>query len=142
MSDAKLLFDWANDPSVRKTAKNMALITWDTHVKWLQKKLDSLDLTRLFIAMDKDQNLVGQIRFDKDAQTVILDYSICSEYRGKGFGTKILMEGFETISQLWPFEKVVAIVRINNPASQRALLNAGFTLFDHGPIYLKYSKSK
>ena len=86
--DCNILFEWANDPSVRANSFNTKAIEIDDHRTWLKKKLTDKN-TDLFIVTYNNDN-VGTIRLDKDADESIISYSIDKNYRGRGIGTKVL----------------------------------------------------
>ncbi len=88
-NDCKLLFLWANDPAVRINSIRKELISWETHLKWFNEKISSLD-SKIFI-LEFQEMAIGQIRFDrKSYKTWMIDYSIDNNYRGEGFGKLIL----------------------------------------------------
>jgi len=37
ISDAKILFEWANNESIRKFSFSKEEIIWDAHIEWLKK---------------------------------------------------------------------------------------------------------
>ena len=39
MADAQILYKWRNDPQTRTVSHNQDEIDFDTHLKWLDKKL-------------------------------------------------------------------------------------------------------
>ena len=46
--DAKLLWQWANDPDLRNNSFNPKHIEWRDHLKWFENKISS-DGTRIWI---------------------------------------------------------------------------------------------
>ena len=87
--DTMLLFNWANDPSVRKNAFNTEPIEWEQHQKWIQSKLAS-SYSKIFILYKKDlERPLGQIRLDymKENDVWLIDYSIDKFFRGLKLST-------------------------------------------------------
>ena len=83
-TDVDLLFEWANEPEVRKNSFNSELIDYSVHTKWFNKVLSS-DNIEQFILMD-DDTAVGQIRININEDEAEISYSIGAEFRGKGYG--------------------------------------------------------
>ena len=78
--DAQLIFKWANDDDVRNNAINKHKIKWNDHINWFNKKLQFPD-TFMFIGFLKHEP-VGQIRFDKENDDYVIDYSIAQNSSG------------------------------------------------------------
>lgn len=125
-SDARLIFEWANDNDVRMNAINTHQIKWEDHINWFNKKLQSPN-TFMFIGFLQNEP-VGQIRFDKENEDYVLDYSIAKIHRGKGLGTDIVKEGIKILSDIIykPFT-VVAQVKEENIASVKIFTRLHFT---------------
>jgi spore coat polysaccharide biosynthesis protein SpsF len=124
-SDAPLIFEWANDDDVRINAINTDKIKWNDHINWFNKKLQSPD-TFMFIGFLQNEP-VGQIRFDKESEDYVLDYSISKIYRGKGLGTEIVKAGIKILTETIhkPFT-VVAHVKEENIASIKVFTKLHF----------------
>ena len=61
--DANILFDMANDKTVRINAFNKGFINYENHMKWFSKKLKNNN-THMYIAKDLNNLVIGQVRFD------------------------------------------------------------------------------
>lgn len=136
--DIQLLFDWANEPVVRKNSLNQEEIPFETHREWFHKQLNSPD-TKLFILTDGIQSL-GQIRIQRKDTLWEIGYSIDQAQRGKKLGAEIvrlLLEKFENYS-------FKAIVKKNNPASVKVFENLEFEYAntDQSDILTFIKKSK
>lgn len=95
ISDAKLLFRWANEEQVRKNSIQQEKIVWKNHLVWLQRALDS-PFCEIFI-LEKGGSALGQIRIEYLKRYWEIDYSIDKSFRGKGYGkiiVKKLLERF------------------------------------------------
>ncbi|MBZ9631492.1 GNAT family N-acetyltransferase [Salegentibacter sp. LM13S] len=89
-SDAKLLYNWVNDPTVRRNSLSTDIIIWEDHLNWFYNQLFNTQ-TLLNIWVYKDVP-IGQSRLDYINGDWLIDYSISKPYRGKGFGEKIIRE--------------------------------------------------
>ncbi|MBN2299078.1 MAG: UDP-2,4-diacetamido-2,4,6-trideoxy-beta-L-altropyranose hydrolase [Deltaproteobacteria bacterium] len=123
---AKILL-WANDEIVRKNAFQGEKITPEQHAVWFRHKQESENCYQ-YIAVDAAEQDIGQIRFDLTGGDAFVDISIDSAWRGRGFGTGMLILGTERLFRTSPAEAVHARVKADNPASIRTFENAGFTL--------------
>jgi RimJ/RimL family protein N-acetyltransferase len=115
-SDMELLYQWANDPRVRANAFSSALIPFDVHQKWFSEKLASQNvLIFVYHCEGKD---IGQIRLDIENNIAIIDYSIDSIFRGKGYGYKMMRLVEKKIGSEYPKIKLLqAQVKYTNSTS-------------------------
>lgn len=121
LSDQKILFDWRNDQQTRLQSLNQDFVTWESHQDWFDKSLKT-ETRQIFIAVDQGRS-VGMIRWDQKNKARELSWLIGSEFRGHGYGNKMLKQ----FIQMFPFQ-YEAKVRVSNQASLKMALNAGFRL--------------
>ncbi len=135
--DALLLFDWVNNKDVRLNSNYQNSITWDTHLKWFENRLNSND-TFIFILTDGEIDY-GQIRIDNDNyNNWIIDYSIDVSYRGMGFGSLIVSLLIERF-QYFYFK---ASVKKNNFSSIKVFSKLGFIEVNGNSTELIYFEKK
>ncbi len=132
--DCKLLFDWVNDPEVRKNSFESRLIEWKIHEEWFFKKIKIDDSIILILELDKTP--IGQIRFDKNENlgTLHIDFSIDPAFRGIGYGKKIINLGCNFVEANFNLRILhyIAEVKSGNIASQKSFLSNNF--------YIKYKE--
>lgn len=127
--DGDRLFNWANDNIVRKNSFSSEEISYETHKKWFLKNISS-ESVKIFIVIEDDEE-IGQIRVDIRDDMGTIGYSVDKNFRGKGYGTKILIELVEFISELDIGIKLLSgKVKYSNLASQRAFEKAGYSRED------------
>src|SRR5262249_2810174 len=81
--DCRLLWEWANDPEVRKQSFVQRVISWAVHQQWFQSKLaDSGTLIR--IAENTRKDSIGVVRFNIGENGAVVSISMAREFRGKG----------------------------------------------------------
>ena len=120
--DARLYFDWANDPEVRRQSFDSRPIAWPEHEAWFARRLDD---ALLLVAEDEAGVPAGQVRFErKDAWRI--NYSLAAEFRGVGLGAKMLTMAIQELRRRHPDAKLLAEVRTANPASRRVFAALGF----------------
>lgn len=126
-SDMDLLFEWANDPAVRKNSFRSDPIPYADHVKWFNHIMGDENVLQ-FILMDED-NPIGQIRLNLDNEEAEIGYSISADYRGKGYGHKTLQLIMRKIQADYPqIKKLVAKVKPENMASKRLFESEGYEM--------------
>lgn len=123
--DSDLLLAWANDPVVRNNAFSQDTISRHTHEEWFRRKLQSPD-TAIFIALDKDDQPAGQVRFDREGDCVEVDISVAASQRGGGLGVEILRLGIAKLFHTTDIKKINASVKSGNIASKKMFEQAGF----------------
>lgn len=126
LSDAYTLFVWANDPDVRRNSFSPEPIVWEKHLSWLQKKLSSRDCVIFILSLNGLP--IGQVRYEYENEKAVLDYSIATDQRGKGFGTTLLKLTLTRALKHLSAETAQAIVKCSNMSSRKALLKAGFSV--------------
>jgi UDP-2,4-diacetamido-2,4,6-trideoxy-beta-L-altropyranose hydrolase len=134
--DCDLLFEWANNEDVRKNAISKEPIVLENHIKWFNSKINSLS-NKIFI-LEFNDTPIGQIRYDKQDEGWLIDYSVDFKYRGLGFG-KMLIE--KTLS-FFKEQKIKASVKKENIASENVFRTLKFKETDseiiENEIYMKF----
>lgn len=125
INDARMLFDWANDHLVRSSSLSPEPIPWKNHLEWMERRLAD-DRCRIYIGMDGNR-AIGQIRFDvRDDGDAEIDVHLSPEERGKGYGTRLIMEGVKRFFGATSSGSVHSLVKTGNAASRNAFVKAGF----------------
>lgn len=124
-SDVDMLFDWANEASVRKNSFSTKPISYEEHVEWFQQLSKSSDCKQ-YIYMYEDE-AIGQARISIYGDMAEIGYSICAEKRCKGHGSILLKLIRRQIRSDFPeIKKLIGKVKPDNIASQKAFLDAGY----------------
>lgn len=125
MADMDLLFEWANELSVRKNSFSTEEITYEEHQRWYSELLERKDSRQYIYVFDGED--VGQARITIHGEEAEIGYSICAERRGMGHGKNLLQLLYNQVRKDFPeVEKLVAKVKPGNIASQRAFLDVGY----------------
>lgn len=122
--DVTLYYNWANDSTVRKNAFNANPIPWGVHQHWFTKKMHDVD-SYLFV-LEVAGLPVGQIRFDKEADEMNIDYSLDVIVRGRGWGARLVNLGINLIKDV-TFTRFRAEVKYENKASYFVFSRMNFT---------------
>jgi UDP-2,4-diacetamido-2,4,6-trideoxy-beta-L-altropyranose hydrolase len=122
-SDLDLVYQWSNDPLVRKNSYTSEPIEYEQHVAWFKQKLRS-DKTQLFILM---VNTVpaGLVRFELDDSHTVIGLLISQDFRGNGLASPMLDQACEyyfkfKTSPIW------AYIKKSNIASLKSFKRANF----------------
>lgn len=133
-ADSELLWEWANDPLVRRFSFQSDPISWQHHEQWFARKMRDPNCA-LWIAHDRDGRPVGQVRFERqDDDAVSIAISIAADSRGKGYAAQLLRLGLRRASHVFPGCVAHASIKVENAASVRAFESAGFSLAGRAAI--------
>lgn len=122
--DVRKVFELANDDLVRANSFSTAKIPFPDHEEWFERKLG--DKSFLMIIAEVGGKFAGQVKVENEDENVI-GISICPDFRGKGFGAPLLVEGLKFTKKHWPEIKfVTAYIKKANIPSQRIFEKAGF----------------
>ena len=125
INDCKLYFDWVNDKAVRQNAFHMGMIDWERHQEWFKDKINDSN-SYLYVA-ENNQGKIGQARFDCVDGKAVIDYSISSNFRGKGLGKKVAQQAIKKIKKnCLNIEVIEAKVKVSNIASNKIFLGLDF----------------
>ena len=114
MRDAKLLFDWRNDPATRANSLQPELLEWERHLCWLTACLD--DSRRALYIAEKAGVPAGTVRADRTGGEYELSWTVAPESRGQGIGKHLVAA---LIGTLPSGARYRAIVLAENAASHR-----------------------
>ena len=136
--DCELLYIWTNEEEVRKSSFNTNKINYEDHVKWFMGKLNSLE-TFMYIFKTNDEEPIGVMRLEKiDEDSMLINFSIDSKYRGLGYATKLL----DLIKIKFEDYVLVGKVKKDNIGSMKAFQKSGYTMIDELDKLIFYSKNK
>ena len=132
-SDMDIIYKWINDDEVRNNSFNSDYIEYETHVKWFNEKINSNNIY-MYIILNNNKE-IGTIRLEKHNSKAIISYLISNEYRGKGYGNKVidLIKKEAIINNIDILED---IVKKDNIASRRIFINNGFFEIQENDRYL------
>ncbi len=123
-SDAKRIWEWANDPVVRAASFHSEPIPWEVHERWFAKQL-SEERAHLFIA-ELDGEPVAQLRFAVDGDAAVISIGMGAVLRGRRYASALLVRAAREIFRVSEIERIVALIKPGNTASARAFSRAGF----------------
>ncbi|MCX5811471.1 MAG: GNAT family N-acetyltransferase [Proteobacteria bacterium] len=123
--DAKDVFDWRNNPQVRKSSFNTNKIKWEQHEQWFNNKLqDPLVATYIF---SSEEIKLGSIRFEEKDSGIWVSVMLNPGYVRKKLGAQLIKLATEKyIREKKPEKQIIAEVKANNIISNKTFLKAGY----------------
>lgn len=128
--DARLLWEWANDPAVRAASFTGGAIPWERHQEWFRSRFVDGN-TLLYVALDPANRPVGQVRYELEGSKATVSISLSAGHRDLGYGNAILAQGTEELFRNTAATAIDAFVKPDNDASRRLFARAGFSA---GPV--------
>lgn len=138
MEDSRILFEWRNEPSTRRSSFNDNLIEYDSHLKWLSSTLNNPNI--VFFILECNRIPVGQIRLNINSNVAEISYSIGEIFRGYGYGRKILTLIEDTVNKY--FRNITyfkALVKKENVASSYLFKSLNYAEIEYSE-YFEYKK--
>lgn len=139
-NDSKDIFEWRNDERTRHMSHTSQIIDWEDHKKWYLNSLDSKSLIML-ICEDNRSEKIAIIRFDISISSAVISINLNPTKRGKGLAKPCLITSIKFFSKRYfEIKKIIAEIREDNIASQKAFLGIGFTKYklkDNVGLYKK-----
>jgi RimJ/RimL family protein N-acetyltransferase len=125
-ADARLLWEWANDPVTRQASFSTSSIPWDDHLSWLRARLAS-PTSLMMVGVDDAGGPIGQIRFEQSGAVAEVHVSVAPARRGQGYGATLVRIGAARAFAHWgDVREVVGLIKVDNTLSARAFRAAGF----------------
>ncbi len=126
VADARLLYDWANEPGVREASFHTRPIGWEEHISWFQGKLND-PTCRMYVGENLLGMPVGMIRLDEHAVTeMVVSISVDSRQRGRGIGGRMLDLAMRVTESERLVSKYIALVKPSNHDSRLMFEKRGY----------------
>jgi RimJ/RimL family protein N-acetyltransferase len=139
-SDSECYYNWLNDSAVRKQSFNSDLITWEQHNNWFQEKINDPNYS-FYLFQTDNRNLIGQVRLQQiDNINSIIGVSVSNDYRGLGYGSKILKMACIDYLKNHPNFIINAYIKADNISSKSIFEKSGF-IFIESLIYNNFNSS-
>ena len=134
--DALLLFNWVNDKTVRQNSLFSEPITFQNHINWFETKTKD-ENCKIYILTDLYKSNIGQIRVEMKDEYYEIGYTISEQYRGKGFGNKIINLLQVKLGNI----NLLARVKNKNIPSIKIFTKNGFKLVSENDDVLIFTKN-
>jgi spore coat polysaccharide biosynthesis predicted glycosyltransferase SpsG len=125
MDDARLLWQWRNDPTTRAGSRSSAEVTWDEHVGWLTASLARSD--RVLLVVEQALVPVGTVRWDLEGKGEWeVSVTVAPERRGQSLARPLLHAGEMALSKGTEVTAYLAVVHVDNAASVRLFESSSY----------------
>jgi RimJ/RimL family protein N-acetyltransferase len=136
--DIRGTFQLSNEDYVRKYSLNKEKISWNTHVNWFNRMLNS-DNDVFYVVTDCSNKFLGQIRYKVENKTAIVSISLSKSIMNKGLSKGFLKQSLDLLtSERNYLDNIVAFVSDKNIASKRLFEKIHFVLDENQNGLLKY----
>jgi RimJ/RimL family protein N-acetyltransferase len=132
--DARLVYEWRNDPWIVSLSTSRRPVTWQDHQGWFTTVLERPDLYLLFIIHTPDGTPAGTVRLDREGEDAVVTIYLLRQFTGRGLGPRALDLACGDAFRHWPaVSRIRAYVRAGNQPSLKAFARAGFAGDDADP---------
>lgn len=141
LEDARLLWEWRNDPATRAASRHREPVSWPDHLAWLEASLTRSD-RKLFMVDDEiGLGPVGTVRWDRapgfgDEPEWEVSIAVAPERRGQSLARPLLFVAEVMLTEVAHYETppaavtdvtaYLAVVHVDNLASVRLFEGAGY----------------
>lgn len=123
--DAMLYFKWTNDPVVRANSFQQHNISLEHHLRWFHEHIHDPDYY-FYLFLDKEGSPAGQVRISRDGVETTIGISVDENFRGQSLAPEMIRKASRHYLARHPEEKVSAYIKIENTASYKSFIKAGF----------------
>lgn len=124
IADARMLFDWRDDPVTRAGSRVQDPLDWNTHVGWLSAAVADQD--RQLLIVESDSSDVATVRWDRRAERDWeVSITVAPDHRGRGIASAVLAAAEHALIADAPC-RLLAGIHVDNTASKRLFERAGY----------------
>ena len=124
--DCHNIWAWRNHAVARRWSLSSGRIPYEDHKDWFAKKINDINC-KIFIAENKQNQSIGQVRFDSNDKEAVISVNLNPKYYAQGFGNKVISSGTNRFLSLSPeIEEITAEIDASNIASKKAFKKAGY----------------
>ena len=127
LEDARLLWEWRNDPATRASSRSSEEVPWDDHLAWLGDSLNRSD--RMLLLVEDEAGPVGTVRWDlardrEGEHEWEVSITVAPQRRRQSLARPLLRAGEVALSELarsgaTDVTAYLAVVNVDNDASLR-----------------------
>lgn len=124
-ADARLLYEWASDPSTRRWSFEPRPIEWEEHVRWLRRRLVDPD-SAIFVVADEAGRPVGSFRATREGVRATVGVVVAPERRRQGWSAPLIVTASKRLLDDGWCEVLDAWIKAGNAASRQAFADARY----------------
>ena len=123
--DCEGIWKLANDRVVREASFHQEPISLTSHKQWFLGKIRDPHC-RIYVAVDSEDRIAGQVRFDIRGEDAEIDISLAQRFRGSGYGPVLLEKALSLFIRENRIRRIHARVKEVNQPSMRTFEMVGF----------------
>jgi RimJ/RimL family protein N-acetyltransferase len=129
-ADSRRLWELRNEETARRVSFDADVIPLDDHERWLAARLTQATQATapIFMVGAPAAESIGYVRFDAVDGELRVSVALTPAARGRGLGPLALREAVAALRAQGRRERVVALIRPDNPRSLAAFRRAGFVV--------------
>lgn len=132
--DARQLWIWRNDPTVRAASLSTEEIPFSQHMVWFARTM--ADASREILIAEQAGHAMGMVRFEREGPVTSVHILLEPEARGRGLARSVLSAAINASERR--STKLRATIRSNNAPSLALFRGLGFETVDDGdPVVLE-----
>ncbi|MDB9959464.1 GNAT family N-acetyltransferase [Gammaproteobacteria bacterium] len=138
-NDSKDIFEWRNDLESRSMFINSDLVTFDEHDRWFSEAIRS-PFKYIYIGEIGGKKIgITRFDFDKKEHQTEVSININPNFRGKGYGKKLLIESINKF-QVENETTLVARIKKKNIGSRKIFEYVGFVSLNINKNIISFKK--
>ena len=124
--DIKDICELSNGDVVREHSIHTEKIKWEHHIVWFKERIE--DKNHLFfIVSNKEEEVLGQVRFDIKEEDATISISLSRKLRGKGLSSTIVKNACEkAFNEKSELKRILAYIKPENIPSVKCFEKSGF----------------
>ncbi|WP_341457728.1 GNAT family N-acetyltransferase [Clostridium botulinum] len=138
-SHCELIYEWSNDDEVRKNSFNSNKIIYEEHAKWYLNKLRDSNCC-IYLLADANKS-IGIVRIERKQNKNVISYSIAKEFRGKGYGYKILLKLEEELIKEYKEIVLTGYVKEENISSIKIFKKLNYKVVENSNNVIRFDKT-
>lgn len=132
------VFHLSNLQSTRQYSINPNKISWADHVSWYCEVMNNHQVV-LYVATDAKNRFLGQVRYNIESNTAEISISLIDDFKGKGYGIKILLKSQDLIKKDKDINRIIAIIKNENNSSLKLFEKAGYKPIKFNDTFSEYA---
>ena len=125
-TDMLQVYNWSNDPIVRKNSYNSKPVILEKHQKWFTSKIKNEKA--LFYIIEYNSIPAGMVRYEREEHHTVVGITIAKEFRGRKLAPLFLIKAAK--EYFHEFEKpILAYIKKENTPSVKSFKKAGYQLY-------------
>jgi len=122
----KQVYALSTSDTVRKYSKNSKPFSFESHQQWFEKAISNQNILFLVLQEKVTHRFLGQIRFQREGNQMIISLSFTDFLRGKGVSGKILVRAMQIARNKFSCNSFIAEINERNIASRKLFESLAF----------------